>query len=131
MRYEDVLPARPESIAPVRAAVSAFAAEHGADPETIQAVELAVSEAATNVVMHAYIEAPAPGEIRVEVAVTDGALHVAVEDSGRGVRPRPDSPGMGVGMMLMAQMCDELVVTDRVAGGALIVMRFPLTDGRP
>ena len=126
MRYEDVLPARPESVAAVRAAVTAFAARHGAGPQTVEAIELAVSEAATNVVMHAYIEAPQLGDIRVEAAVADGSLYVAVEDSGRGVRPRPDSPGLGVGMMLMAQMCEELVVSDRGAGGDCVRMRFPM-----
>ena len=126
MRYEDVHPARAESIAPIRSSLAAFAAAHGAAPETVEAVELAVSEAATNVVMHAYIEAPQPGDFHVEATVDDGVLYVAVEDTGRGVRPRPDSPGLGVGMMLMAQSCEELVVTDRDPAGALIRMRFSL-----
>ena len=44
----------PESVPEVRRAVGELAAAAGATPDQVQAVRLAASEAATNVVIHAY-----------------------------------------------------------------------------
>ena len=37
------------------------------------------------------------------------ALHeLAISDSGRGILPRLDSPGLGFGLPLMGRLCDDL-----------------------
>ncbi|WP_445152451.1 ATP-binding protein [Baekduia sp. Peel2402] len=63
-------------------------------------VALVVSEAVTNVVNHAYIGRD-PGEVRVELSLDGSELALVVADDGTGLRPRPDSPGLGYGLALM------------------------------
>ena len=119
------LPAIPDSCPRIRHAVrTALDGTH----VDMAAVDLAVSEAVTNVVVHAYRDreptAP-PGTLRVAVALEAGAACVAVIDHGVGMRPRPDSPGLGFGLALMAHNCDELEVEQR-ADGTRVHMRFTL-----
>jgi anti-sigma regulatory factor (Ser/Thr protein kinase) len=70
-----------------------LAEECGMDAEAIADVRLAVTEAATNAVMHAYAEAE--GELRVTAAMHDGALTIVIGDTGRGLVDRRNSPGLG------------------------------------
>jgi anti-sigma regulatory factor (Ser/Thr protein kinase) len=94
----------------------------------IAAVELAVTEAVTNVVVHAYRDAgPAdePGRVRVALTIEDQAVLVVVSDEGAGMAPRADSPGLGMGLSLIASVCDELEIEQR-QDGTRIHMRFAL-----
>src|SRR3954447_18217527 len=104
--------ARPEEIGPVRRDVRAYAQRHGVlDPD---AVALAVSEAVSNVVLHAYADAPEPGEVEVVAERhLDNGLVLSVCDGGRAMRPRSDSPGMGVALPLVASLADSLSVESR------------------
>jgi serine/threonine-protein kinase RsbW/stage II sporulation protein AB (anti-sigma F factor) len=117
------LRAQPDQIRIIRTEVTAFAREHGAtDPD---AVALAVTEAVTNVVVHAYADAPEPGEIEV-IAQRVGAdcLEILVCDDGRGMLPRHDSPGIGVGLPLVATLTESFEVQARSGGGTQIRMAF-------
>jgi serine/threonine-protein kinase RsbW len=117
-----------ESVAPMRNAVVAFAEEAGAVPDLLDAVKLATSEVLTNVVVHAYVDAPL-GAILVEAWARDACLFVVVCDDGCGMRPRPDSPGLGLGLPLVAHMADDFRVEDRAdRPGTRVAMRFSL-DG--
>jgi serine/threonine-protein kinase RsbW/stage II sporulation protein AB (anti-sigma F factor) len=97
----------------------------------IDAVKLAVSEALTNVVVHAYVD-HGPGPMIVEASIDGhGHLVVLVCDEGVGMVPRTDSPGMGVGISLMAQMADDVSVANRHdAPGAIVSLCFALDDSR-
>ncbi len=70
----------------IRQEVRDFARAHGAaDPN---AVALAVSEAVTNAIVHAYVDAPEPGEIEVIAQrIGDDCLEILVCDDGRGMLP--------------------------------------------
>jgi anti-sigma regulatory factor (Ser/Thr protein kinase) len=119
------LPAVPESCPRARHAVRTALDGTAVD---MAAVDLAVSEAVTNVVVHAYRDrdaTAAPGPLRVTVALQDGAAQVVVMDQGTGMRPRPDSPGIGFGLALIANVCDELEI-DQGADGTWVLMRFAL-----
>jgi anti-sigma regulatory factor (Ser/Thr protein kinase) len=107
----------------IRAEVRDFALEHGAaDPD---AVALAVSEAVTNAVVHAYADAPEPGEIEVVAQRTgDDRLEIFVCDDGRGMLPRPDSPGVGLGLPLVATLAESFEVQARTGGGTQVRMAF-------
>jgi serine/threonine-protein kinase RsbW/stage II sporulation protein AB (anti-sigma F factor) len=107
----------------MRRQVAAFAERAGMDEDGIGSVRLAVSEAATNAVVHAYRESE--GELQVRAFVADGELVVIVRDMGLGLAPRPDSPGLGLGMPLMASVTSRFrVVSDGV--GTEIHMAFAL-----
>jgi anti-sigma regulatory factor (Ser/Thr protein kinase) len=120
------VPATPEQVATVRRAISAFAQANGASDETVQAVALAASEAATNVVIHAYRHRPEPGPLIAEAFLEDDEIVVLVCDEGRGMKPRPDSPGAGLGLPIIAQMAHRFEVSDRHGNGVALQMHFPL-----
>jgi serine/threonine-protein kinase RsbW len=117
-------PAVPASVPRARHALAELAAAAGAAEPQLHAVRLATSEALTNVVLHAY--QGDVGEIHVEAAVTGGELWVLIADDGSGLRPRVDSPGLGVGLALIAQTTDDFSVIKRAHGGTELRMRFSL-----
>jgi serine/threonine-protein kinase RsbW/stage II sporulation protein AB (anti-sigma F factor) len=123
------LPAAPESLAEIRGAAVEAARTAGADAGLQRAVALSVSEAASNAVLHAYRDSDAVGDVRLSVTVDDQArLCVSVADDGMGMEPRSDSPGLGMGLPLIARLADDLqVVTDR---GTTVIMRFALPGRR-
>jgi serine/threonine-protein kinase RsbW len=117
-------PAVAGSVPRARTAVAELAGLAGASEDQIDAVKLATSEAITNAVLHAYRDDP--GEIHVAAAVTAGELWVLVADDGAGLRPHADSPGLGVGLALIAQATDDFSVVRRAGVGTELRMRFRL-----
>jgi anti-sigma regulatory factor (Ser/Thr protein kinase) len=120
-------PARADQVRLARREVEAYAREHGAvDPDGIA---LAVSEAVTNVVVHAYIDAPEPGDVEVFAERHPGdGLEIQVCDDGRGRRPRRDSPGLGVGLPIVARLAQRFRVETRPGGGTAVSMLFAVHD---
>jgi anti-sigma regulatory factor (Ser/Thr protein kinase) len=113
----------------MRRAVGDAARRLGAGDELLLQVNLAVTEALTNAVQHAYRDrADADvGEVRVLVASGDGAtLVVRVQDDGIGPTPRRDSPGLGLGLCLMAHETDRFEMTRSADGGTEVVLHFCL-----
>jgi anti-sigma regulatory factor (Ser/Thr protein kinase) len=100
------LPARPENVAVVRHAFGGLGDALDVDDQILADVKLAVTEACTNVVVHAYPDGEGPME--VAASVRDGRLSIAVRDEGRGMLPRPDSPGLGLGLPLIATLAEAL-----------------------
>jgi serine/threonine-protein kinase RsbW len=103
---ELTLPARAENVAVVRHALGGLGEALDLDPQTLSDVKLAVTEACTNVVVHAYGDDEGPMEV---AATLDGpTLRVTVRDRGLGIVPRPDSPGLGLGLPLIATLTESL-----------------------
>lgn len=105
----------------VRNAVAGIALDNAA-------VDLAVSEAVTNVIIHAYRDrdpATEPGRVQVALNVENHGIRIVVSDQGVGMSPRPDSPGLGLGLPLIANLCDELEIQQR-ADGTSLHMRFEI-----
>jgi serine/threonine-protein kinase RsbW len=127
-RFERCVSAHAEAVGPLRRDVAAYAAGFGASEAAKEAVELAVGEALSNAVLHAYAD-QAPGEMIVEAWETDGDLVVLVCDEGRGMLPRVGSPGLGVGLSLIVRLADDVRIADRPdTPGTRVAMRFSL-DG--
>ena len=101
--------ATPQSVAVVRDQMAALARDCGLGEQEIADVKLAVSEAATNALLHAYRDRE-PGTIRVEATIEGGELVIAVKDDGVGMSPRHDSPGMGLGLPVIASVAKRLEV---------------------
>jgi serine/threonine-protein kinase RsbW/stage II sporulation protein AB (anti-sigma F factor) len=115
--------AKPDQIRLARHEVAAYARQYGA--ADIDGIALAVSEAVSNAVLHAYIDDSEPGEIEVVAQrLPDDGLRVSVCDEGRGMRPRPDSPGLGLGLPLVATLAEQLEVQARPGGGTRVCMMF-------
>jgi serine/threonine-protein kinase RsbW/stage II sporulation protein AB (anti-sigma F factor) len=116
-------PATPEHVAPARRALTAYARDVGR--VDAGAVELAASEAITNAVIHAYRDRDTPGHVSVAAEhPEDNGLVVTIEDAGCGLSPRHDSPGMGLGLALVARLAHSFQVGAPAGGGTRVCMSF-------
>jgi serine/threonine-protein kinase RsbW len=116
--------ATPEAARDARRRITAFAAEHGADRRLQTDIALAVSEAVTNAIMHAY-PLGRRGQVQVAADVEDGDLEIVVCDDGEGIRPG-SSPGLGAGLSIIAEVAHDFGVRERDPQGVEIWMRFHL-----
>lgn len=106
---------------------------HDIDPAILSDISVALSEAATNVVIHAYVDRE-PGDIELRIEVRHGAVVLTVSDRGRGMQPRADSPGLGIGIPLIGKLATSLDMRAGADGiGTEVAMTFevPGLVGRP
>lgn len=108
------LPATARSVPRARRAVQDAVQELLTD---VHGLGVAVSEAVSNVVNHAYRDDADHGVFAVTVRLDGGAVRVTVADDGAGIAPRTDSPGLGLGLSLMAAMADRIEVSPQRPGG--------------
>lgn len=135
---ELALAARAENIAIVRHALGGLGEVYGISEEKLSDIRLAVTEACSNVVVHAYPERKdrqARGNSRagwgmMEIAATavGDDLAVVVRDWGEGIRPRPDSPGLGLGLSLMAALADTVQLGHDMTEHTEVRMTFALSE---
>ena len=116
-----------------RAAVAAFCAPLSPSLEEINDVKTAVSEAVTNVIVHAYPDNS--GEIDVEVTIYDDkVLSVTVTDSGVGFADAEEvkkpfyttksaEEHSGMGFTIMEAFMDDLEVRSEPGRGTRVTMR--------
>ena len=129
--WEHRAPASAPNVGLMRTGVVGFAARHGASRSAQADIALAVSEALTNAVMHAFVRQPAGTMSIVAEAATD-AVFVRVSDDGSGIRPRDDSPGMGLGLGLVARVTTSLEVLPGPLGtGTQLRASFDAPGMRP
>jgi serine/threonine-protein kinase RsbW len=119
---EATFPGTPPGVTELRHAVAEVARRHGLPASTVDAARLAASEAASNAVVHAYRDRP--GDLRLLARVQDGELHLVIADEGGGMAPRTDSPGLGLGLPIIAQVSERFEI---VSGpeGTEIHLTFP------
>jgi anti-sigma regulatory factor (Ser/Thr protein kinase) len=113
-----------DSVPVARRALVAVAREAGADSEQLEAVALAVSEALTNAVVHAYPDRP--GQIRVSAWTASREFVVVIADDGHGLQAHSGSSGLGLGLGLIATLSDEFEIVQPPSGGTEVQMRFEL-----
>jgi serine/threonine-protein kinase RsbW len=109
------MPARPDYLILARLALSGISRAVPIDPETLADLKLAVTEACTNAVRHAY--ADEEGQVTVRFSVDGERLAILVEDEGEGfdlsdaddwVPEELDEAGMG--LSIIRAVVDELSV---------------------
>ena len=122
------VPAVASEVATVRHAVVEAATAHGISGRPREDIALAVSEACANVVMHAYRHQAAPGPLDVDAYRDDGEFFVVVCDEGIGMAPRTDSPGLGLGLGLIAGLAKRLEIASQHPAGASVTMVFGAPD---
>ena len=81
------LDARPGNLALTRLALAGVATNAGAPREVVSDLKLAVTEACTNVIQHAYGVGDGVGTIVVRYSSEPGMISIEVEDSGSGFEP--------------------------------------------
>ena len=121
------LPARAENVAVVRHAFGGFAEVLRVDEQTLADIKLAITEACTNVVIHAYDDGNI-GALEVDASIDDRRLTVVIRDRGRGIVPRPDSPGLGLGLPLIATLAESLELGKDDADHTEVRMTFRLDE---
>lgn len=126
LRFFKSYAAAPESSGEIRRGLGAYARKAGVPGATVERVLLAVSEAANNVVLHAYRDCDRPEMIHVEATLAGDELSVSVIDSGGGLRPRPDSPGLGLGLAILGRLARDVELLQDGDSGLRVVMRFPV-----
>lgn len=115
----------PASVPVLRGDVAAYARRAGVREPLLSSMKLAVSEAVTNAVLHAYV-GRRPGPVHVEAWLEADCLHIEVSDDGAGMMPRLDSPGLGVGLPFIADTADAVDISSSPRGGAQLRMTFAL-----
>jgi serine/threonine-protein kinase RsbW len=127
------IPARAEGVGVVRQALSGLAEALAIDATVLSDMKMAVTEACTNVVVHAYADdagGTADGSLDVDVLADEISLTVAVRDHGAGMHS-PDSPSgraaLGLGLPLIAALSDDWNVSGPEGGGTEVRMRFLYT----
>jgi sigma-B regulation protein RsbU (phosphoserine phosphatase) len=85
------VPARAESLKPLRDAIEGALERAGVAPEARQRLKLVVDEAAANVIRHAY-GGRGEGEMEVTVAITRGWLRIGLRDRAPPVDPSRIQP---------------------------------------
>jgi anti-sigma regulatory factor (Ser/Thr protein kinase) len=86
------MPARPEGVGVVRQALAGMADALDFEASVLADMKMAVTEACTNVVVHAY-DADS-GMLEVEMLAAENGLTIVVRDHGSGIQPR-GSAGRG------------------------------------
>jgi serine/threonine-protein kinase RsbW len=122
--YERAVPAAPVNVGLVRRELNSALEKEDVEAVRRDDIMLVLSEAAGNVVLHAYRPLP-PGLLFVDAAITGRNLLLRVCDCGRGMQPRTDSPGLGIGLSLMGRLADGLEVTrNRSLAGTRVSAMF-------
>ena len=128
------MPARPEGVAVVRQALAGLADALAFDANVVADMTMAVSEACTNVVVHAYDDEA--GVLEVDMTAGDDGLTIEVRDHGTGIKPRPDRsrdvPALGLGLPLIAALSDAFELHGSTGQGTEVRMTFNYArDGDP
>lgn len=119
------LPARPENLAVVRQAVAGVAEGRSIDEQVAGDMKMAVTEACTNVILHA----DSPDFVEVEIEPTDRDVRIVVRDRGVGFHPDaaadPGRPTQRLGLPLIAALTDRFEVgTSGQGSGTEVAMTF-------
>jgi len=123
------LPARAENVAVIRHALSGMAEQIGMDEAGLADLKTVVTEACTNVVVHAYPNGDGP--LLVEAEPDEEGLTVIVRDSGSGISPEAESDraSLKLGLSLIAALSSSFSISGGLGRGTEVMMRVPLRGG--
>ena len=125
------MPARPEGVGVVRQALAGMADALAFDASVLSDMKMAVTEACTNVVVHAYDEDE--GILEVEMRAAEDGLEIVVRDHGSGIQPRPtrhSPPALGLGLPLIAALSDAFELRGSAGSGTEVRMTFAYVRDR-
>jgi serine/threonine-protein kinase RsbW len=129
---EMVLPGKPEFLLVARLATSGVGLRADLTVDDIEDLKVAVAEACTNVINHAFDDGVKAAErvIKLRMSVGNGEMTVEVEDEGQGFDPKElerskrnglDGKG-GLGFGLMQELTDTFRVESAPGSGTRVIM---------
>jgi serine/threonine-protein kinase RsbW len=120
------IPALADEVTGVRREAMRFARRHGVPEDRLADLRLALSEAVSNAVIHAFRTQELPGTVTVSIDITPAQFaEVIVRDDGIGMSARSDSPGLGLGLSVIDRLADETERRRPIDGvGFELWMRF-------
>ncbi|MGH3550938.1 MAG: ATP-binding protein, partial [Pseudonocardiaceae bacterium] len=121
-----VVPALPWSLRDIRVAVRRWLSAVGAAPRAIADLLVAVGEACTNAVEHAY--GPSGGTVKVHMELQLPDVIATVADTGRWRPPRGADRGRGT---LFMRNCSDDLRIDHGPTGTTVVIRRRLAEQAP
>lgn len=132
-KVELKIPAASEFISIVRLAVSGIANRLEFSVEAIEDIKIALSEACTNVIQHAYHN-PSDELIDIQFFLFPDHLDITVKDDGKGFNPEdkatdksnPEADGkfgLGLGLVFIKTLMDEAIVESVIGKGTIIRMK--------
>ncbi len=131
------IPAKPEYVGVIRLTISGIASRMGYTYEEIEDIKIAVSEACTNAVQHAYPDGE-DGEVIVGFGIYEDKLETMVADSGQSFNflqtkselgPYTESSTVdqlsegGLGLFLIETLMDEVRVLNR-SGVTVFMVKY-------
>jgi serine/threonine-protein kinase RsbW len=118
------LQSRPQTLTIIRGMLSGVAELLAMDPELLDDVKTAVSEACNNVVLHAYGDAPGP--MTLSIYAGEDGLSVVVDDQGVGIDRSPSAldAAAGIGVSVIHALTEAASFEPRDGGGTEVTMRF-------
>ena len=122
------LQAVPERVPSARGAITRLCEDLQIEEDLAGQIRLAVTEACTNCVLHAYAdESGTDATFALEARVEADDLLVVVRDAGAGITAvRSTQAGLGFGLRLMRQAASSMDVVSRPGGGTSVAMRFAI-----
>jgi len=125
-----VVPAKPEYLSLVRLVVASIAGDSGFSEENIGDIKVALSEASTNVVRHAYPPDADDSSMLIEINCYEdpGQLLIEVKDRGSGM-PLPPPATEGLGLGIMGSLMDRVDVETGKTGTSVLMAKSP-SSGR-
>ncbi|MCE5200622.1 MAG: ATP-binding protein [Armatimonadota bacterium] len=135
-RIEIRVPCKPEYVRTVRKLIAEFAESANMPPRAVEEIEIAASEAVTNIVRHAYKGCTRNPRMCVKCAQRKSGLIVEVIDNGNGFNAPPDNvvPDVdpnregGLGITLIKCLMDRVNYVSKPDEGTRIRMLKSIQD---
>lgn len=123
-------PSLPQNVGLARLVAASFAAQLEFTLAEIEEIRVAISEAVSNCVVHAYPDKP--GIVKLELAISRDTLIIRVKDFGKGIADieqarqatfSTEPERMGLGLVFMESFMNEMAITSQPGAGTTVVMK--------
>jgi len=122
-----------QNLAKISDFATAWAIESGLDERSVYAVQMAVDEACSNVIEHAY-GGEGKGDIELHCKKLNDGLKVTIQDQGHSFDPTAvEAPNIhapleerdegGLGLFLIKQLMDEVIFNFNDSGNVLVLVK--------
>ena len=123
-------PSLPSNVGLARVAVASFASQLDFNLSELEEIRVAISEAVSNCVIHAYPDEI--GAIELTASINEDALEILVNDFGKGIEDidlartpaySSNPERMGLGLVFMESFMDYMEITSKIDQGTKISMK--------